>query len=104
MGMQNKMITLSFGIGALLLATHHAFGQDAANCAPRETILQKLRHTYNERRVAIGLSADNSAIEMFASSTGSWTLIASRPDGITCILSFGQAFELDQPRPAGNAI
>lgn len=53
-----------------------------ALCAARETVLERLSTRYGETRQSIGLSINNSMMELFASmETGSWTITLTRPDG-----------------------
>ncbi|MEL6644470.1 MAG: hypothetical protein AAFQ79_11075 [Pseudomonadota bacterium] len=96
--MKPEMITLSFGIGALLLAASHAFGQTPANCAPRDHVVSRLASEYGESRRSIGLAANNRVMEVFAAEdTGTWTITVTLPDGITCLVASGQAFEAFDP-------
>lgn len=91
--MKPEFITLSFGIGALLLAATHAFGQTAANCGPREHVVSRLASEYGESRRSMGLAANNRVVEVFASDdTGTWTITVTLPDGRTCLVASGQAF------------
>lgn len=92
--MTKQLITLSLGIGALLLATNHAFAQVNRNCAERERVLAQLTQKYGEARQGMGLAANNSVVEVFASTeTGSWTITVTSPNGVTCLVASGQAYE-----------
>jgi len=94
-------LVLSLGIGALILATQHAFAQ-AGNCATRDDLAARLERTYGETRQSMGLASDNTLIEVYASQeTGTWTLTITRPGGPTCIVAAGEAYQtLRDPRPA----
>lgn len=63
------------------------------NCAPRAAVLQRLGETYGETRQAIGLAANNVVIEVFAGAGGSWTITATLPNGVTCLVASGEAYE-----------
>lgn len=92
--MTRNLITLSLGIGALLLATNHAFAQTARNCGVRETIVEHLATGYGESRQSIGLGTQNRVVETFANpETGSWTITVTMPNGMMCLLASGQAYE-----------
>ena len=41
----------------------------------------------------MGLSAEGSVLEILASDTGSWTLIVTRPSGVSCVVAHGQGWE-----------
>ncbi len=102
--MKRQFLALSFGIGAMLLATEHAFAETNANCAPRDRVLERLATTYGETRQSIGLAANNAVLEVFASNeTGSWTVTVTLPTGQTCLVASGIAFEsLAESLPPGG--
>jgi len=92
--MKQQFLALSLGVGAMILATGHAFAQPNRNCAERARVLERLASAYGESRQSIGLGANNSVIEVFASAeTGSWTITVTSPSGLTCLVASGQAFE-----------
>ena len=93
--MKKQFLALSLGVGALILATQHAFAQQQnRNCAERERVVERLSSTYGESRQTIGLAPNNSVVEMFASlETGTWTITVTNPAGVTCLVASGQAFE-----------
>jgi len=91
--MKQHFLALSFGVGAMLIATQHAFAQ-TAECAPHDIVVQRLAETYGETRQSIGLAANNALLEVFAAAdTGTWTITATTADGVTCLVASGQAFE-----------
>jgi len=74
------------------------------NCAQREVVLSRLNETYGESRQSIGIAGQGQVVEVFASlETGTWTITVTLPNGMTCLVASGQAFEhLNEPlRPAG---
>lgn len=96
--MTRQFLTLSLGIGAMILATGHAFGQSNGsgnrNCGQREFVLERLADRYGESRQSIGLGANNQVVEVFASlETGTWTITVTTPAGMTCLVASGQSFE-----------
>lgn len=91
--MKSHLLTLSLGVGAMLLATHHAFAQPN-NCAQRDVVVAHLAEGFGETRHAIGLGANNAVVEVFASAqTGTWTITVTLPNGVTCLIASGHAFE-----------
>ncbi|MCT8161269.1 hypothetical protein [Pseudoruegeria sp. SHC-113] len=91
--MKDGFFALSLGVGALLLATSHAFAQQS-NCATREEVVERLTSHYGETRRSIGLGANNVVVETYASDeTGSWTITATLPNGTTCLVASGLSFE-----------
>ncbi|WP_162932947.1 hypothetical protein [Roseovarius sp. EL26] len=77
------------------------------NCAKRDLVLEKLASKYGETRQSVGLGANNTMIEVFASlESGTWTITATNAHGVTCLMASGQAFEtLAEALPAtGNEL
>src|SRR6056297_150355 len=102
------MISKSLSMTAALacLAAGPAVAQ-SAQCAPRDTVVQRLAEAYGETRQSMGLGANNAVVEVFASATsGSWTIIVTGPGGITCLIAAGHAFETmadSLPAPGNDA-
>jgi hypothetical protein len=68
--------------------------QQRNNCAPRESVIDRLADGFGETRQSVGLGANNVVVETFASSeTGTWTITVTMPTGLTCLVASGQAFE-----------
>jgi len=77
-----------------LLATDMAQAQQQRNCGPRDLVVARLAEGYGETRQSMGLGANNAVIEVFASDeSGSWTITVTSPNGTTCLVASGQAFE-----------
>ncbi|MBA4224301.1 MAG: hypothetical protein C0458_26545 [Methylobacterium sp.] len=62
-------------------------------CAERGMATTQLHDLYGERRIGYGLAANGSVIELFVSPNGSFTLFATLPDGISCLIATGQSWE-----------
>jgi len=91
--MKQQLITLSFGVGAMILAGTHAYGQQR-NCAERTAVVERLASGYGETRQSMGLGANNAVVEVFASDeTGTWTITVTNAQGVTCLVASGQHFE-----------
>ena len=89
---------LAFGIGS----TASAQGQ---NCGARGAVIDTLAERYGESRQSIGMAPEGRVVEVFASlETGTWTITVTLPNGMTCLVASGDAFEvLDEPlRPTGT--
>ena len=79
--------------------------QDMRNCAPRDAVVNRLVTSYGETRRSMGLGSNNAVVEVFASDdSGSWTITVTLPNGMTCLVASGQAFEAlaDTPPPKGK--
>lgn len=91
--MKHAMITFA-AAGLVALTASMASAQTAQNCAPREAVVDRLASGYGESRQSMGLGTNNQVVEVFASSeTGTWTITVTMPNGLTCLVASGQAFE-----------
>ena len=91
--MNKHILTLSLGIGAILLSVQNVFGQEG-NCADHAAVVARLANAYGETRQSMGLAANNAVVEVFASNkTGTWTITVTTADGTTCLVASGLAFE-----------
>lgn len=63
-------------------------------CGPRALVVERLAEGYGETRRSIGIGSNNAVVEVFASDdSGTWTITMTTPQGITCLIASGQAFE-----------
>jgi len=62
-------------------------------CDERNTIVSSLSDDYKESRNSIGLANSGSVVEVFLSADGSWSMIVTRPDGISFLVAAGRNWE-----------
>ena len=94
---------LAMGICLASIGTTGAMAQ-GASCANRDVIVERLSAKYGETRQSAGLNQNNGMVEIFASDeTGTWTITVTMPNGVTCLVASGQAFEeLAEALPAAG--
>lgn len=102
--MMDTVIKMTMGLGLMALAAQQVNASENRNCGPRPVVLERLTNGYGETRQSIGLGANNAVVEVFASvETGSWTITVTMPNGMTCLVAAGQAFEtLTEARAPGG--
>lgn len=82
-------------------------GSASANpaCAPRGHVVDRLMTKYGESPVSVGLGSKGALVEVFANqASGTWTIVVTRPDGISCLAASGQDFMRIDALPAGDAL
>jgi hypothetical protein len=91
-------------MAALAVVALVAPGRAQVPCVPREVMLRGLADQHGESRVGIGLAANGQVVEIWRNpDTGSWTITASTPAGVACMVASGEAFDdLDDPVPAAG--
>ena len=64
----------------------------AGPCLPWAELTAKLQADFAEQRIGLGVAAGgHEALELWARDDGgTWTLVATRPDGFACVLKSGK--------------
>ena len=65
----------------------------AQACSKHEEITKQLKGKFQEKQLGYGLIGDKAIMEIFASKKGSWTIIVTRSNGISCIVASGTDWE-----------
>lgn len=72
------------------LSAAHAHAQPRGACLPHEDAVAKLKQAYGEEKVGLGLGpGGNTVFELFVAETGTWTMLVTRTDGLSCIAASG---------------
>lgn len=75
----------------------------AQACSPHEDIVEKLKGKFQEKQLGYGLIGDKAIMEFYASQKGSWTIIVTRSNGISCVVAAGTDWERNI-EVAGNEV
>ena len=71
------------------------------NCAPRDTVIERLQEKYSEQLTSGGLaygSAKQSVVEIWSSEkTGTFTMLLTSPEGVSCVVAVGTNFFTKEP-------
>jgi len=93
----SKSVRRLTAILSVLLATAAlpaaANAQAAPPCTDRASLVDSLSDQYQEHPTSMGLSANGAVFEIFSSTTGSWTILVTRPDGVSCLMATGEGWE-----------
>lgn len=78
-----------------VLSVHPLPAATPANttCAERNNVIDTLGTQYKESPRAIGLVSHEAVLEIFVSDTGTWTVVVTDPEGVSCVLAAGQSWE-----------
>lgn len=68
-------------------------------CDIREKIIDTLINNYNEKQISTGLANSGNVIEIFGSDSGTWTVLITSPNGISCMLASGKNWEIQNGQP-----
>lgn len=90
--------------GALLIgwSAFSSPAQAQTVCGERRAVVANLEKTYSEAPVSIGLASNGSVIEVLASPSGSFTIILTQPNGLSCVMAAGENWQ-DLPKRLAGA-
>jgi hypothetical protein len=87
------------GLGLMVLTAAGLFSQtitaitETQICGPREDVVSQLGMQFAETQKAIGLLGDDAVMEVFVSDHGSWTILTTDVNGMSCLLAAGEAWD-----------
>lgn len=87
--MKEIVITL----GVILALALPAQAQQGLPCGPRAAIIKTLAKKYKETLKFIAIAGEKNLVEIFVSKAGTWTVLFTTPDGLTCISAAGDSWE-----------
>ncbi len=61
-----------------------------AVCGKRAEIVERLSTGYEETQNSAGIAANGNLVEVFAAKKGNWTILFTKPDGVTCLMAAGE--------------
>ena len=88
-----KKLILGILMGGGLIATG-ASAQEQV-CGERNMIVHQLETKHGEFRQSAGLQDNMIVVEVFASEQGTWTILFTKPTGISCFMAVGKAWADD---------
>ncbi len=63
-------------------------------CGKRADIVERLSTGYEEQQSSAGIAANGNLVEVFASKKGNWTIIFTKPGGVTCLMAVGENWQV----------
>lgn len=72
----------------------------SARCGSHKDVVAFLGKKYKETRIGMGLINAGQMMELFMSERGSWTMLITRPDGVTCFGPVGKNWTHIKAKPA----
>ena len=93
--LRTLIATAALATGLLLSSAAQAQQAPAgAVCGERGKFLAHLGKNHQESPTAMGVTASGRVIEVLTSRDGTWTIIMTHPNGVTCMVAAGQAWEV----------
>ena len=71
-------------------------------CTKRASMVKALANKYEEQRRGIGVASKSGVMEFYVSHKGTWTMLMTMPNGMSCIMAAGRDWEEFAAKPAGT--
>jgi len=63
-------------------------------CLAHADIEAKLLSDFGEKKLGHGISGDGNLVELFIAPTGTFTVVKTSPRGVSCIVDFGDSWQI----------
>ena len=67
-----------------------------SQCGPLQEVVKSLGDRYKEAPVGMGITQPGQVLEVFASQSGSWTMVITNADGRSCLIAAGENWDMIQ--------
>jgi hypothetical protein len=86
----SKMLSTAVFLSVAVVSVPAVAADPSAVCGPRKEIMKQLSQSFSEAPTAIGVTSTGELLQVLASADKStWTIVVSRPDGLSCIVAAG---------------
>ena len=93
MEMSKFLIAGPIVAGLLLLTSAGAASAQQPQCDERDRVLELLAKKYKESPAAAGVTNTGGLVEVLTDRKGgSWTIIVSTPEGVSCLIAAGEGW------------
>lgn len=97
------MIKATVVIAAVVLFSTAALAQTQPQCNERDNVLSLLAKKYQETPIAAGVTNTGGLVEVLTDGKGgSWTIIVTTPQGMSCLVAAGEGWRKLEQEPAPN--
>jgi len=98
-------LSVALFIGAIAVGRPAAADQTPTACGPHTDVIKALGSRFHETQSATALTSAGTLLEVLTADDGStWTIIVSRPDGLSCVVAAGQNWQDKANQAAANSI
>jgi len=88
-----KYLMAFLALALIGLASSTAAAQAEILCGQRAGVVESLQQKFSEQPVSMGLANNGAMIEVFASHTGTFTIMMTQPNGLSCLIAAGENWE-----------
>lgn len=96
-----RVMIAALGVLLVGLGAVPATAQAEMLCGERAKVVAGLEKGYEETPTSMGLASNGAVVEVLASPSGTFTIIITQPNGLTCLMAAGEDWE-DLPQKIVN--
>jgi predicted lipoprotein len=89
---QSRSLSFAAVLAVASFVTLSGSAAAAVPCGKRDDIVKSLQAKYQETRRIMAIVNAKTVMEIFASKSGSWTVLMSTTDGRSCLTASGEAW------------
>jgi hypothetical protein len=68
-------------------------GVQTAVCGKRSALLTTLGGKFAEQTISMGLAGNGTVVEVLSSEDGTWSILMTAPNGVSCLLAAGDYWQ-----------
>jgi hypothetical protein len=92
-------------LGAAAAGNPASADQTPTACGPHTDVIKALGSRFHETQSATALTSAGTLLEVLTADDGAtWTIIVSRPDGLSCVVAAGQNWQDKSNQASANSI
>lgn len=65
-----------------------------SQCGPRQELVKNLGERFKEAPIGRGITQPGQVLEIFASQSGTWTMVVTTPNGTSCLIAAGENWDM----------
>jgi hypothetical protein len=89
-----KTIGLACALAIGTLTTNTALrAETQQQCGPRDEVVKVLNAKYQESQRALGLINEKAMMEVYISAQGTWTMVVTNDQGLSCVIAAGESWD-----------
>jgi hypothetical protein len=90
-----RMFCLSVVAG--IIGAEASLAANPMPCSMHDDLVKMLNSKYSESLAGYGVAGQRNIVEVFIAERGSFTIIATNPNGVSCVIAAGQDWEKVAP-------
>lgn len=88
----------------IFLCTSAAPALAVAYCAKHDALAIILESNFGEQQTGVGLAGRDAMVELYVSKKGTFTLVSTNTEGVSCIVGAGDSWEKVEPNERYSAM